>query len=146
MPLTASLVTFASFIEDLLNTNKSALGLGAVYYGDQTTIATTPVACVEPSLKDNNLNEAAASRRLNPTLQVVVIIYHSRVKDTQSTRKECDLFGEAVEALLNAQRTFGELVIHGWVTTFESGYITKSAQTYVACKLTVQAKTQSNLP
>lgn len=145
-PLTGSIVTYASTIKDLLDTNKNALGLRRTFYGDQTMIPDTPVACVEPTIKNNELRRSGASRMLDPTLECSVIIYHSIVGPTETTRLECDTFGEVVETFLNAQVNLGGIVIHCYVTTLESGYVVKSSKTYNACRLTVRALTQVILP
>lgn len=146
MALTLSMVDVAFKIYTKLTDNRNDLGLKAVYYGDQERIAGTPVACVEPTSKSNNLNTSALARKLDPTIETSILIYHSVVQSTQATRLEADQFGEAVETYLNTLRDLDGLVIHAYVSVMESGYLTKGNTVMRACRLTHTAKTQGYLP
>lgn len=145
MTLTISMVDVAEKIFDLLTANTN-LGLAVVYYGDQNRLADTPAACVEPSIKNNNLKTSAMARKLDPEIITEIIIYHSPIQSTQVTRLECDRFGEAVETFINTKRDLDGLIIHGYVTTLESGYVEKTGQIMRACRLTHKSITQGYLP
>ncbi len=152
MALTGSLVVVTQALVDKLTNNMVALGLGAVYYGDQERITTTPVACVEPVNKQNNLDMGAASRLLNPVISVTIILYHSAVASTQSNRHDADAFAEAIETFVNIDRTLNngvvgnDIIIHGYVTGIESGYVTKGNTVMRASKINYSAISRIILP
>lgn len=146
MTLTLSMVDVAVKIYDKLIAQQGNLGIGVVYYGDQARIETTPAVCVEPSVKNNNLNSAAAARKIDPIIETSILVYHSAIQSPQQNRLEADQFGEAIEAYLNTQRDLDGLVIHAYVSVFESGYLNKGDTVMRACRLTHLSRTQGYLP
>lgn len=144
MPLTASTVIVTDYLFNLINTNKAALTLEAVYYGDQDRLPVTPVACVEPNEKARELK--GVPRKTDVTIEVFIFVYHSEVQSTQVNRRDADLMAENIETLIHADRTLGGNVIHNFVTRVESGYARKSNTVVRASRLTVQALSQQHLP
>lgn len=142
--LSDSLVSFTQFIHDLIQANMVALGIQAVFYGDQTKIAVTPTVCVESDHKTRTIN--GLPRRTDNQLSAFVLVYHSKVQDTQITRKEADVLSEAIETLIHQDARMGGLVIHSLVTDIQSGFSDRSQQMFRSARLTVQGLSQSQLP
>jgi hypothetical protein len=144
MPLTDKLTDVGVFLATLLTENIGALGIKAVFYGDQVKLPSTPVVCVEPDGKSRILS--STTRRTDIELRVFVIVYHSAVKSPQSNRYDSDLLAESIEELIHTKRTMGGLVIHSMVTAIESGYSTKETSLVRASRLTVEARSKTQLP
>lgn len=142
--LSDSLVSFTTFIYNLILTNKTALGIQAVFYGDQQKIAVTPTVCIESDFKNRTIN--GLPRRTDNQLSAFVLVYHSPVQDTQVTRKQVDQLAEAIEALIHTDARMGGLVIHSLVTQTQSGFSDRAQQMFRSCRLTVQGMSQSQLP
>lgn len=139
-----SLATFAQNVKDLIDANALALGIKAVYYGDQNKIPVVPAVCVEPTMKSRQL--AGAPRMAENRLEVYVLIYHARLQDVQVTRKECDEFAEDVERVLHADAQLSGTVIHSMVEALESGYAKRSGTEFRSSRLTFAALTKTLLP
>ena len=65
--LISKLIDFCEYIETLLSDNADALGIEAVYYGDQDRLPVTPAVCVEPDNKARNLKGAQRLTRIDFT-------------------------------------------------------------------------------
>jgi hypothetical protein len=144
MALTDSIADVGEYVFNLIEANESSLGLAKTYYGDQEKVPVTPVAIVETGDKLRELN--GVPRRTKVTMTLYLMIYHSKVQDTQISRREVEALAEAVELLLHADRTLGGLVIHCMVTTIEPGYATRDRTMLRASRLTFEATSQIMLP
>jgi len=142
--LSDSLVKFTQFLHDLVQTNMVTLGVQAVFFGDQTKIAVTPTVCVESDHKTRTIN--GQPRRTDNQLSAFILVYHSKVQDTQITRKEADVLAEAIETLVHQDARMGGLVIHSLVTEIQSGLSDRAQQMFRSSRLTVQGLSQSQLP
>jgi hypothetical protein len=122
------------------------LGLQDVYYGDQEKIARSPSVAVETGNKNRDLT--GAPRRTTITLQVFLILYHSKVQDNQVTRLECDLMAETIEDELHKAEhvTLGGLVSHSMVTNVEYGYARRANTLWTATRMTYETLSLVNLP
>lgn len=152
MALTNSVVIVSQYLVDKLNDNKANLGLQAVYYGDQTKIPYTPTVCIEPVEKNNELRQGGMARYIDMEFMINIILYHSSIQSEQSNRKEADLFAEAIESVIHADRALGSvaagnnLVTHGYITKLESGYATKQGTLMRSARMTYAAISQNVLP
>ena len=144
MPLTDSFVAVADKIFEILDTTKDSTGLMGVFYGDQQKLPTTPVACVEPEGKSNDLK--GAPRRIKVDFTIYVLIYHSYISSPEDNRKDADAMCETVEGLIHANPTLDGLVIHSMVGEIKSGYVNRAGQLTRASRLTITAQSQSQLP
>jgi hypothetical protein len=144
MPLTDSLKVFSEYLETLLETHKGTLGIVDIYYGDQSRIPRTPSACVDPGEKFQQLN--GAPRRVAITLTTYVLIYHNPVKGVEALSKESDAIAEAVENRIHLNPTFDGLVIDSLVSRIEYGYQTRGNTLYRVSRLTVEGRSQEQLP
>jgi|SRR5262245_5719582 len=126
MALSDSLAQVGQYIYDQFLTNQTALGIAAVFYGDQIKIPVTPTVCVESDNKTYEL--AGIPRAMRVELFTYILVYHAAVKDTQVTRKECEAFTEEIITFLNAAERYsmGGLVTHNNVRTAEFGYARRS--------------------
>lgn len=117
-------------IEDLLQLNKDILGINgndaSVFYGDQTFIPTTPTICVESAPFDRELAGVGGKGRTNNMFKVNIIAYVGLVDDAQITRKLCEELGERVMDVLHQDVSLGGLVTHGFVTSIQPGYSSRS--------------------
>lgn len=144
MPLTDKLSVVSQALVDKIRTNQAGLGINAVYYGDQDKIPTTPIACVEPDAKTNTLK--SAQRMILIDFTAYILLYHSSVVSPQVNRSESDELAEAVETLIHADRTLGELLIHCMITNVASGYANKAGSLVRASRLTFNGQSQALLP
>lgn len=143
MPLTDSAVVVAQYVFDMVEYNKAALGIEAVFYGDQSKYPVTPAAAVEPAIKRRVL--VGAPRRSENTLQVFVMVYVGRIGDNQINTKDADTIAEAVEALIHTDPTLGGLVVNSMVESIEPGYANRGA-VMRASRLTLTALSKTQLP
>lgn len=146
MALSHSIVDVAAAHEQLLNDNMNALGVKAVYYGDQDKLATTPVVCVEPDTKKQDYRGGGVNRMLGVNITVFLLVYHSFVQSAQENRKGADQLAEAIEDLIHQDATLGGLVIECHVSEVASGYATKGNSLVRANRITIEHVTQNRLP
>lgn len=139
-----TLVDVTQALVDKIEDHRVALGVEAVFYGDQNRVAVTPTIAVDPGSKSRVLN--GAPRRTMTTFEVFVMIYHARVQDTQVTRKEADALAEAIEDLIHQDRTLGGGLIHCMVDKVESGYSFRSGTMYRSSRLTFGGDALQMLP
>jgi hypothetical protein len=144
MPLTDSLKVFSEFLETLLETNKGTLGLADVYYGDQSRIPRTPTACIDPGEKFQELN--GAPRRVMITFTTYILLYHNPVKGVETLTKESDGIAEAIENRIHLDVDMGGIVIDSLVRRIEYGYQTRGNTLYRVSRLTVEGRSQEQLP
>jgi hypothetical protein len=113
---TDSLEVFTGYLYDLVLTNQVALGV------------------------------VGAPRRVRNTLESYIIVYFSKVTDVQENARDADVMGDALEALVHANITFGGLVTNSMVILNESGYRPKPDTQFRAVRLTVQGQSTTMLP
>lgn len=146
MTLSTSLVEVCDYQYNKMIDNKANLGLADVFFGDQNTIPTTPVVCIEPQMKVNSLRESAAARYIDIEFTLFFLVYFSFIQSPQENRRGSDALAEAIESVVHADRTLGGLVIHGYCTLIESGYTTKGNSLLRSNKITYIAQSKSILP
>lgn len=144
MALTDKISVFSGKIFDLIEANKITLGFQDVFYGDQERIPRHPAVCVESGDKAQELN--GAPRRTAVTLECILLVYHSKVQQTQTSRRELELLNEAVELLIHQNRTMDDTVIHCMVTQIEPGYMSKNGTMMRASRITIVGNSQVMLP
>lgn len=133
MPLSDQPSVVNQFIVDLLK-GEPLLQLEDVFFGDQQLIPKTPSVAVEPGPMARELT--GLPFRTDNTFTVFLIIYHSKVQGSQITRKECLEYAEAIMALLHTNKTMGDNVIHGYVTSIDPGYATRGGTLMMSTRLT----------
>lgn len=144
--LTGSLATVTDYWYQKFTDLSDELGLMGVAYGDQTSVPFSPYLCVEPVVKNNEQKNASGGRMLNTTMNVVIIIYLSKVATEQMNARDALEFSETVESLINTDRKAGGLVINCLVSNLEAGYIERSGSLMRACRMNIEHTTQYLLP
>jgi hypothetical protein len=144
MPLTNQLKPVADFLEALLETNKGALGLQDVFYGDQNRIPRTPTACVDPGEKRRQLN--GAPRRTQLDIVIYILVYHNAVTNVEVLAKTNDKLSEDIETVIHVDAQMGGLLIDSMVTNIEFGYASRGKTLYRVSRLTVEGRSQAQLP
>lgn len=142
--LTNSLQDVAEYLETLLVNQQGALGLADVYYGDQSRIPRTPTACIDPGEKRRELN--GIPRRTDVRFINYVLLYHNPIDSVIALTKESDALAEEIETLIHLDAKMGGLVIDSMVTTVEFGYQTRGSSLYRVSRLTVEGRSQVQLP
>lgn len=112
----------AQAIETLLTTNKVALLLDDVLYGNQNMIPHASAAVVTALGKRRQLaGVSAPGGRVLNQLMVSVDLHWSKVGDEETERKAADARGTAVETLIHSDTTLGGIIIHGFITQVDRG-------------------------
>ena len=140
-----SLLQYGRALFTLLEANRVTLGLEEVYFGDQVKIPKTPTLVVEPDTKRREL--AGVPRRVENTLRAWVIIYYSRVENTETSAVGALEVAERVETFLHRRehQDLNGLVIHMYCTETEPGYRTKDNSRFRAVRLSVEGITKTML-
>ena len=123
-----------------------------IFYGDQSRIGITPTICVESGVSVRRLGGIATHGRTENELTTYVIIYYGKVDSNQETKLASDQLGKTVAKYLDTNTTLerdgdGGIVIHGWVTEIDPGYISKDKGNtlYHAVRLTWTGKSKTIL-
>lgn len=137
--------TFCNAVFDLCVAAGPGLGIAEedIYYGDQSQIPRTPTLCIEPDEKRRDLQ--GAPRRVLNTFSVYLILYISKVTDTQTNARDALTLAEDLEAVLHAEPTFGNLLIHSFATKVEPGYRVKANTQFRACRITFEGTNKTVL-
>lgn len=119
------------------------IGYPPIYYGDQDKLPVTPCICVEPS---NRLREYhQVSYRTTNSFSVYLLFYHSRVQDNQVTRAQIQQISEAAETLIHQDPQLAGLVIDGFCSNNESGYVYRQGTMYRTNRVLYEATTKTRL-
>lgn len=118
----------AERIISLLETNRVALGLKAIHYGDLSIIGTVPAVCVEPARTLTEYNETGL-KVLN-SFDVGVIVYHTGRGGVEGSQRDADIVTREIRDVLNSDArpalqggtTFAGLLMDGLVSQIEYGY------------------------
>jgi hypothetical protein len=141
----------AKYLQNWLNANKAALGLQAVYYGDQNLIPKTPSLCVQPGTVERTLS--GALWQTDNFIDVLLLIYHGEVQSKQVNQEECDVFTVAVEDFLHTDHYLSNtgidaaapLITQGFVTRIEAGSLRRDGKLMFASRLTYRAFTKTRI-
>lgn len=128
----SSLSEITQAVIDLLESDES-LGLSKVYYGDQAGIPLVPSATVEPGTAERSYNQTGL--QTNRTVPIIIVVYHGKLADVQTVKKELDDLAQAVEDKLHEDNTLGGLVISGIVTSLEPGIASAGKVQFYAHRL-----------
>lgn len=151
MTLICDIADFAAITKQVLDDKAAALGINAVFYGDQSRIPTTPVACVEPNTETSLLKGSGVTRATQVNLSCFVLLYGSIIQSGQINRAEVDQLAKEVKKVLNSdpklQLADGiERVIHCYVTSVQSGYTNKGNTVMQSARIEFEALSQELLP
>jgi hypothetical protein len=139
---------------NLINTNKSTLGIDEVYYGDQALIPVATACVITAGPKTTTLaGVSGPGGRVFRDMTVYIGIHRQVVVDTLNAdagteafeRLNTEQLGEVVESLIHQDTTVGGLIIHGFVTAFEPGNTQFSNSMFRTVRLTFVGRTKLNL-
>ena len=142
----------AQRIYNLILANQVALltADGQLFYGDQDRIGAIPTVCVESGPTDRAL--AGVPQRTENVLRCFIIVYWGKVQDNQVDKLQGELCAENIVRFLddNLQLEMdgdGGVVIHGYVTDIDPGYILRNERKTMmhAIRLTWTGKTKTML-
>lgn len=120
---------------NLLNDNKEELQLESVWYGPQRLIPTYPCIVLEPRPKRRRFN---GTRRWDLEFNVAILLYHSKVQDSETLHRENEEQAILVESFLHQHMDLDGLVIFGYVITVEPGLVTRGDVMITSTRLTWQ--------
>ena len=136
----------AMAIVALLETNKDALGLDQVYYGDQLNLPNAKCAAVRVGRKTRErAGVAGPGGRMMNFMPIVINVYNSTVGDEGSQRLVVDQLAEAIEDLLHLDITVGGLTLDGFVSEFDPDPTFRTGSMYRMVQLTYTARSKTNL-
>lgn len=134
MPQTDKPTVVSQYIYDLLTDNKQELGIEDVFDGDQELIPRTPAICV--LIGDYGRELTGAPFRTDNAFTIYLMVYHAKIQDNQLNYRECNELAEAVMDLMHQNKTLGDNVIHGFVTSIEPGYVRQGRSLSYVSRLT----------
>jgi hypothetical protein len=141
------MVEVIDFVKDMLE-EADSLAFADVFYGDQELIPRVPTACLEGDQFEEDPTDVGLTTNIVFTVQVIV--YHSSMDGAETTRRDTDLYAEAVKAVLNSNRQLRSdindgttgLVTHCWVGNITYGYAVRQKKLMRAVKLQFNAVTR----
>lgn len=136
----------AQYIFSLITTNKTALGLDSVLYGEHNEIPSGKTVAVTTGRKDRSLARVAYPGAGTQNRMIVLItIYNNTLGDEATKSLETDQLAEAVEHLLHQNTEMGGNIIHGFVESWDPGYKFKTGSMFRATQLIFVGQTKTNL-
>lgn len=117
------------------DTDKQLFNLEDVFYGDQNQIPRTPALCLEPDGKRRVIEGVGGSGRVLNTMGLYVLLYISKVQDTQVSARDALVLAESIEAYMHQDKSSGGLLVHGYCTEVEPGYRTRGDTRFRACRI-----------
>lgn len=143
---TAKTSVLAEFMQNLLKTNKTSLGLQEVYYGQQSMIPVSPVVVVTPGEKTRDLaGVSAPGGRTDNWLTVYVDVLSSKVGSEEEIRKYLDELADSVEEFLHQDTTMEGYVIHGFVISWDPGITFIANSQFRTVRLTWRGRSKTYL-
>jgi hypothetical protein len=145
-PNTDSSEVIATYIYTKLNnpTNKTALGLVDVWYGDQDLLPHTPAACVAPGTKQRQF-QGATFRTLN-TLTTYILVYYGKIQDVQQNLHSATSLADNIETLIHSDLLLGGNVVSVLCTQNEPGMISKAGALLMGARMTFESQSYTTLP
>lgn len=151
MPPTYKPSEITTYIENLLITNATSLGLQAVHYGDQRIIAAVPAVCIEPAKTKREV--AGIPYQTDNTIELTLIVYHTSLQGVELVQKAADEVTEAIEDLINADALgdvyggtlLGGQVHHAHFTSTEYGYRVLADEMMRANRMVLTCRSKTKL-
>lgn len=140
----SSLVEFADATKTLLEDYQEELEIHSIFYGDQQKLPGTPVVCIEPDTKANDL--VGSPRAVNVRFTVQILVYTAAINSPQINQRDADVLAEKIEDILHLDPQLGERVIHCMVDSIQSGYARKSGTLVRANKIQFSGQSKVRLP
>ena len=132
MSYVTDLDTATQLVVDRLNTNKTPLGLKAVYYGSNHNINGFPCAIAEPVV--SRRRRSTTGLTLDVDFTVLIYLAHAKLTQTHSQRSKENLaMVDDVFEIFNTSVTFGGQLIDSFIESDEPviGRLTGPANQFV---------------
>lgn len=137
----------ATFIENLINTNKASLSVDNVLYGEQNTIPSGITVTVTPGTKIRTrriINAPSGGTR--NAMEILITLYGDRVDQSTSAKHlEIVQIAEGIEDLLHQNTTMGGNCTDGFVSLWNPGISFRSDSRYFAIQMVFNAFSTSRL-
>jgi hypothetical protein len=122
MPHTDNDTVLALAIRDLIEINRTSLGLDVVLYGFHNMIPVANAAVVMARGKTRTLvGVQGPGGRTDNTLSVGIDVHRSKLGDEETERKIVDETARTIEDLLHGDTSVGGLIIHGFIDRVDRG-------------------------
>jgi len=146
MPHTDRTTVLAQYMLGQINTNKVALGLNQVLYGEQNEIPPGISAVVMCGRKDRKLDRVAfpGAGTMN-SMVIMITIYNNTIGDEATKSLQTDQIAETVEHFLHQDTTMGGNIFHGFVDSWDPGFRYRSGSMWRATQLTFVGRSKTNL-
>lgn len=132
-------------LEKILTDNQEDLGLQDIFFGDQTLIARTPTACIEPNTVERIMNSTGFMT--DNAVTAFIMLYHGKVQDKQLNRVQCLQYAEAIARVIHTgdNKNLGGLVVHGYISTLDAGFAVRSNSWFMVTRMTYHAVSRTPL-
>lgn len=111
-------------IEDLLNFAAGTLGLETVAAYDKRLLGKYPAVVIVPGTTQKTYH---ATHTFNLTFVIALYVYHAKMTESYRTRSQVDLeLATAIISVLEADKTFGQKLVQGWVESDTPGVMQPS--------------------
>lgn len=149
MTLTHKSTDLALAIRDTIRTNKLTLGFDTnsfIEYGDHNNVPGGKAVTISAGTKTRDLaGVAGPGGRTENHMEVVITVYYMKIEAEVDARLAVDRLAENVEDLLHKDTTMGGLIIHGFVTQWVPGTITRDASMFRVVQLHFVGRTKTNV-
>ena len=152
MPLESKIYVLGNWLFNKFNlpANKTALGLhtDGVFYGDQLRVPVTPALCVETGEveREGNYIGSGGMRKVDVNMDINLLVYHSKVTDTETNRRDLDQMLDRIEDFIHADMHMEDQVLWSLCTRIEPGYLTRDGSTMRAGRIVITIRSQEMLP
>lgn len=144
-PNTSKSEVVANYIYQMMITNKAALSVASVWYGDQELMPLTPALCVSPGNKKREF-QGASFRTLN-TFETYILVYYAKIQDVQQNLHGTTVLADAIEDVVHSDLTLGGNVVAVLCTQNEPGMINKAGTGLVmGARLTFESISKTTFP
>lgn len=147
MPLTDRTTVLATYIKNLIQTNKVALAIDQdVIYGDHNNILGGVSVVVESGTKSRTLARVAFPGGGTQNGMIVLItVYNNKTGSEAVERLKVDQISENIENLLHQNTTMGGNIIHGYVHTWQPGVRFKPSSMFRVVEMLYVGQSKTNL-
>lgn len=136
----------SQYIKNLIESNKVALGVNTVLYGDHLQIPGGITVVVNDGVKNRVLQGVAyPGGRTRNKLNILITVYNNKTGDESTERLLVNQIAEAVEHLLHQNTLMGGNVLHGFVETWNPGNTFKAGSMFRSVQMIWVGDTKTNL-
>lgn len=136
----------SQYIKTLIDTNKAALNVSNVLYGDHNQIPPGVSVVVNDGVKNRTLQRVAyPGAGTRNKLNILITVYNNKTGDEATERLLVNQVAEDVEHLLHQNTLMGGNVLHGFVETWNPGHTFKIGSMFRSVQMIWVGDTKTNL-